>query len=398
MLHSPNKEKNKMQTESAQSREVLTIEEFLTLSAKINYQLSARSLRAPVLLSLILGPATVSERDQAILLEAFHTLQAGYDQDKRRLGTPGILHPLRAASVLARTMQRPTLNDLLSALFHDKEEDLTEEELGKERFDRMQLHFEKMLSMLTEPERERLSDSIKQLANHTSSYSAYVGQLTDHARRIPELLHVKLCDRLDNTFDVHLQHPGVSYYNFYRAVFDIMFTPDFQGVKMGDFHFMPDTQEGVMLLSQLFKNTILLAILRNHNLDIQDQITQRLFVGLAVAGIREAQWLALEIFNTVYNDVSHQRQMLLEMMEYCAQGGIASVRAQGTLGELDGVFVKFTSGTKASQKKMLVDLFENREALIRMVLAFIVVFASFINNPSYTLKGIDRSGAHPVPE
>lgn len=384
--------------EPTQSREVLTIEEFLTLSAKINYQLSARSLRAPVLLSLILGPADVSERDQAILLEAFHTLQAGYDQDRRRLGTPGILHPLRAASVLARTMRKPTLNDLLSALFHDKEEDLTEAELGTERYQRMQTRFEKMMAMLTDAERERLSESIKQLANHTSSYSAYVGQLTDHARHIPELLHVKLCDRLDNTFDVHLQHPGVSYYNFYRAVFDIMFTPDFQGVHMGDFHFMPDTQEGVMLLSQLFKNTILLAILRNHGLDNQDPITKRLFVGLAVAGIREAQWLALEIFNTVYNDVGKQRQMLLEMMQYCAAGGIASVRAQGAMSELDGVFVKFTSGTKASQKKMLVDLFENREALIRMILAFIVVYASFINNPEYTLKGIDRSGAHPVPE
>jgi hypothetical protein len=384
--------------EPTQAREVLTIEEFLTLSAKINYQLSARSLRAPVLLSLILGPADISERDQAILLEAFHTLQAGYDQDRRRLGTPGILHPLRAASILARTMRKPSLNDLLSALFHDKEEDLTEEELGIERYQRMQEHFEKMMAMLTEAERERLGDSIKQLANHTNSYSAYVGQLTDHARRIPELLHVKLCDRLDNTFDVHLQHPGVSYYNFYRAVFDIMFTPDFQGVRMGDFHFMPDTQEGVMLLSQLFKNTILLAILRNQNLDTQDPITQRLFVGLAVAGIREAQWLALEIFNTVYNDVDKQRAMLLEMMQYCAAGGIASVRAQGAMSELDGVFVKFTSGTKASQKKMLVDLFENREALIRMILAFIVVYVSFINNPSYTLKGIDRSGAHPVAE
>lgn len=380
------------------TRELLTIEEFLTLSAKINYQLSARSLRAPVLLSLILGPASFGEREQAILLEAFRTIQAGYDQDKRRLGTPGILHPLRAASLLARTMKRPTLNDLLAALFHDKEEDLTEKELGPERYAKMQGHFDRMLSMLTHDERERICDSINCLANHTTSYSEYVGLLSDNARRIPELLHVKLCDRLDNTFDVHLQHPGVSRYNFYRAVFDILFMPNFQGVNMGDFHFMPETREGVMLLSQLFKNTILLAILRNQGLDNQDKTTHRLFVGLAVAGIREAQWLALEIFNTVYNDVTKQRAMLLEVMEYCAQGGIASVRSQGAMGELDGVFVKFTSGTKQQQKQMLIDLFENRDALIRMVLAFIVVYASFINNPSYTLRGIDRSGAHPVAE
>ncbi len=377
-------------------RELVTVEEFLTLSAKINYQLSAKSLKAPVLLSLLLGPAVFSDRDQAILLAAFHTIQTGYDQDRRRLGTPGVLHPLRAAAILARTMQRPTLNDLLAALFHDKEEDLTEKELGAERFGRMQARYAEMLALMTAAEQERLAESIRCLSNHTSSYSAYVGQITDHARKLPELLHVKLSDRIDNTFDVHLQHPGVSRYNFYRAVFDILFLPNFRGVSMGKFHFMPDTKEGVMLLSQLFKNTILLAQLRNAGLDKQDEATRRLFVGLAVAGIREAQWLALEMFNTEYADVQRQRNLLMDVMRYCAEGGIDSVRAEGAAGPLDGVFVKFTSGTRASQKQMLVDLFEDREGLGRMVLAFIVVFASFINDDGYTLQGIDRSGAHPV--
>jgi hypothetical protein len=165
---------------------------------------------------------------------------------------------------------------------------------------------------------------------------------------------------------------------------------------MGKFHFMPDTKEGVMLLSQLFKNTILLAQLRNARLDRQDETTRRLFVGLAVAGIREAQWLALEMFNTEYADVQRQRKLLMDVMEYCAGGGIDSVRAEASVGPLDGVFVKFTSGTRATQKQMLVELFEDREGLARMVLAFIVVFASFINDDNYTLQGIDRSGAHPV--
>jgi hypothetical protein len=31
-----------------------------------------------------------------------------------------------------------------------------------------------------------------------------------------------------------------------------------------------------------------------------------------------------------------------------------------------------------------------------MSLAFIVVFASFINDPSYTLRGVGREGAHAV--
>jgi hypothetical protein len=378
------------------AREIITIEEFLTLSAKINYQLSARALKAPVLLSLVLGPAQFDERAQGVLLEAFAALRAGYDEDRRRLGTPGILHPLRAAALFARTRERPSLEAMLAALFHDKDEDLTEKELGPERYRRMQNHFEAMLDKLAPAERARVSDSIRCLANQCRSYSEYMGQVTDNARRLPELLHIKLCDRIDNTFDIHLQHPGVSNYNFYRAVFDILFLPSFGGVSMGRFHFMPDEAEGVMLLSQLFKNTLLLAMLRNEGLDKQDETTHRLFVGLAVAGIREAQWLALELFNTVYNDVSRQRELLLGVMQYCAQGGIASVRVPGSASDLDGVFVAFTSGSKADQKTMLRELFADHERLCRMSLAFIVVFASFINDPSYTLRGVDRRGAHAV--
>ncbi|HCF57513.1 MAG TPA: hypothetical protein DFS52_05915 [Myxococcales bacterium] len=376
------------------ARELITIEEFLTLSAKINYQLSARALKAPVLLSLVLGPARFGPRDQEILLEAFSALRAGYDQDRRRLGTPGILHPLRAAAILARTTGGPSLPALLAALFHDKDEDLTEKDVGPERFSRMQCHFGAVLEMLGE-QRARVEESICCLCNGCGTYSEYVGQLVEKARQMPELLQVKLADRIDNTFDVHLQHPGVTRYNFYRAVFDILFLPTFRGVSMGDFHFMPDTSEGVMLLSQLFKDTLLLAMVRNAGLDAQDETTRRLFVGLAVAGIREAQWLALEMFHTVYRDVARQRELLLEVMGYCANGGIESVRAKCAGNELDGVFVAFTSGTKAQQKQMLVDLFEDHERLARLTLAFIVVFAAFINDPHYTLRGVSPRGARP---
>ena len=59
-----------------------------------------------MLLSLVLGPAVFPERDQEALLEAFLAIQAGYDQDRRRLGTPGVLHPLRAAAILAPVLSR----------------------------------------------------------------------------------------------------------------------------------------------------------------------------------------------------------------------------------------------------------------------------------------------------
>lgn len=378
------------------AREILTIEEYVTLSAKINYQLSARSLNRPALLALVLGSAEVSDADRDLVAEAFSVLQEGYGQDRRRLGTPGILHPLRTMAILCRAMRRPSLMHLLGALFHDKDEDLTEEELGPERWTEMERRHELLTTSLGTSRAAPLADRIRLLSNRgVRTYEAYLGRLLDSARQWPDLLHVKLADRLDNTFDINLQHPGVTRYNFYRAVFDILFLPRFRGVEMGSFHFMPDSDEGVMLLSQLFKDLTFLVLLREERLDAVDDAAQKLSVGLAVAGIREAQWLALESFNTCVTEVHQQRALLKEVMAYCTTGGIEAVTAREAGGELDGMLLRtFTAQQEGSRKQMLRDLFENRELLTRMVLTFIVVFAAFINDPTYTIRGIDRTGLH----
>ena len=59
------------------SRELFTIEQFVTLSAKINYQLSALALKKSVLLSLALGPTDVRDRDQRVLVDALERAAIG---------------------------------------------------------------------------------------------------------------------------------------------------------------------------------------------------------------------------------------------------------------------------------------------------------------------------------
>jgi hypothetical protein len=385
--------------ETGVSRELLTIENYLSLSAKINYQLSARALNKPALLALVLGPAEYSERERDVMLAAVDVLQAGYQQDRRRLGTPGILHPLRAAAILTRSMHHPTLLHILCALLHDKEEDLTADEIGAGRFALMEEEYGRLRQRLTAEERDALERGICLLSNRGyPGYQDYLVQILKVAPSMPELLHVKLADRIDNTFDINLQHPGVTRYNFYRAVFDILFMPGFRGVEMGSFHFMPATDEGVMLLSQLFKDTFFLALLRATGLDALGEATRRLFTGLAVAGIREAQWLALEMFNTCITDVERQRALLMSVMLYCADGGAGAVRQKGTASDLDGMLLEsFIAGQRGDQKKMLAELFANHELLAKTVLAFIVVFASFINNPEFTIEGIQTTGVEAVP-
>jgi hypothetical protein len=384
---------------SGAGRELLTIEQYTTLSAKINYQLSSVSLNRPALLALVLGPAEIDERERDVLLATFDVLRAGYQQDRRRLGTPGILHPLRTAAIIARSLPRPTLLHMLAALLHDKDEDLSEEELGAHRWALMQKEYGALLELLAPGESARLERCIELLSNRgLATYQDYLGRILHEARQLPELLHVKLADRIDNTFDINLQHPGVTRYNFYRAVFDILFMPGFRGVQMGSFHFMPEVDEGVMLLSQLFKDTFFLALLRSSHLDGVDELTRRLFVGLAVAAIREAQWLALEMFNTCLEDVERQRALLMSVMQYCRTGGAGAVTSKEAGGELDGMLLaSYTAARQGLHKQMLTELFQDRDLLAKMVLAFIVIFASFVNDPSFSIQGIDLQGVEAIP-
>jgi hypothetical protein len=376
------------------TRELLTIEEYVTLSAKINYQLSATAINRPALLALVLGEAELEDAERELLLKAVEVLQAGYHHDRRRLGTPGILHPLRTAALLCRALRNPSLTHLLCALLHDKDEDLTADEVGPDRWARMQAGYGELLATLGAERAADLEYKVRILSNlGTANYEEYLGRLLDGARTRHDILHVKLADRLDNTFDICLQHPGVTKYNFYRAVFDILFLPRFSGVEMGSFHFMPDTGEGVMLLSQLFKDLTFLALLREAKLDTLDTTTRRLFTGLAVAGIREAQWLALESFNTCVTDPAKQRKLLEEVMAYSTTGGIEAVTHEDAGGELDGMLLAtFKAQQDGSRKQMLHRLFDDREQLTRMVLTFIVIFAAFINDPTYTIRGISRTG------
>jgi hypothetical protein len=47
--------------------------------------------------------------------------------------------------------------------------------------------------------------------------------------------------------------------------------------------------------------------------------------------------MVLEIFSTSIPDTKAQRALLMEMMEYCASGGIAAIKRKDRGAELDGI-------------------------------------------------------------
>jgi hypothetical protein len=124
----------------------ITVEGHLTLSATINWHLSARKIDLRALLRVILGPAKIE--DQSPLLEALNYLHHAYGDRRRKNGPAAVLHCLRIAAMLARVMPSLTTLDLLGAFLHDKEEDLTREELGQAEWDRLQAEFVRVLEKI----------------------------------------------------------------------------------------------------------------------------------------------------------------------------------------------------------------------------------------------------------
>jgi len=371
---------------------LITPEEFLILSAEISYQLTPTKPNFPALTHLILGPARIPETTP--VTDALECLHIAYGRRLRKLGPLQLIHPLRATAILARSMPEPTLLDILGALFHDKEEDLTEDKLTDAEWTKFSYRFDKLLEKIDRDHQWYLGERISLLCRHPeSSYNEYIGHILDHSVQMPDLLHIKLADRLDNTFDTHLQNSGVNQLNFYRNLFDILFVPGFKGVVVDDFHFLPGEKDSVLLLSQLFKNIIFLSLSRAEKRDQLDKTTSMLFDAVAIAGIREAQWILLEIFASFITNLKDQWRIVSETLEYTHLGGAQQITTKAGGNILDGIVSEYFGILSDDERKArLALLFQDKNKLARVILAFIVVFSSFLNDPTYYLHGIERSG------
>ncbi|MBD3167730.1 hypothetical protein GF324_14105 [bacterium] len=380
------------------SKELIALEEYMIMSAELHYQLTPHAPDPFAILSKIFGGRELLYKDT--LVEAIKLLLYAYKGKYRELGPEAVLHPLRVAAIIMRCMKAPTLLDLLGALLHDMDEDLTPDQIGRERWDTLQELYHANSAINIDAEHQWYLG--ERLAHYTrvkgQPYHEYLGLLCDSARKMPDLLHVKLSDRLDNTLDTHIYLPGVTKYNFYRFVFDLLFVPGFKGVEIDEYHVLPTEQEGVKLLSQLFKNSLFLSILRQEGLDKLDDTTHRLFNGLAVASIREAQWIALELFSSDEILVQAQRELVLATMVWTYnQEGIKQVRTSTDENLLDGTFLeRFAVDSKQDRTEALSELFMAKPQLAEVLIAFIATFAKFLNDPDFYIEGIRRKGIQAV--
>ena len=373
----------------------LTVEGFLRLSADINLQLQARHLSRRALLRLVLGRAEVPH--EAPLIEAITYLRDGYGDRRRKNGPLAILHPLRTAAILSHSMEAPTILDLLSALLHDREEDLGVADVGEAEFGRLQEAFEVMRQKIDQDQQWFLGERMAILARRPGqSYYAYLGQIVGKARQMIDLLHTKLADRLDNTFDIAVQGRGGQERGFFEAAFGVLFLPQYQ-ITAPDLELPPDEDSCVLLLSQLFKNAVFMSVLRMERLDALDETTENLFMALADVSRAQAQWVAMEVFNTFVRDPAARRRVIEETMIYSQSGGLTSVTTRDRGGSLDGTFLdKFAVADDHARKAQLALVYRDRDLLARLMVLFVAIFTCFLNDSGYYIRGIDPNGLKAV--
>jgi len=372
------------------------LNQFLDLSANLNYQLSAATVGRDNLLATILRKRKISAPDKETLFEVLDYLDKAYGKKRRRLGPKAVLHPLRAAAVLVDAMEEFDLLDVLSVLLHDKFEDITGQEFTPQEWTALEEQFHRLLKRIDPTDEWYLMERLEALTrrNDNEQYYAYIGRLLDKAVGTPELLRVKLADRLDNTLDMRIDfHDPLEDVDFFAHVFQVLFVPSYMGYEPPVAHPPSSDLDGSRRMYELFKTAITLSLIRQKVPIDGDEVALRLFDAICVASLKEAQRIIMHIFGYHFREVYRQREVVRDTMEYCISGGTSGVTGGGTPHRLDGLFLdRFDPKDSSSRKRRLKELYDDKELMVQGALAFVVIFTNFRNDPTYYVHGVSEAG------
>jgi len=378
--------------------------EFLKLSSALNYNLSSASLNRYNVLMFIIGgkrldpDETIDREQKGIIMEALSYLFSAYRQKRRRLGPMAILHPLRTTALLARTLDDLDLFDLLSALFHDILEDINSSDFKPRKWKDMEGQLYSLLNRLDPEDEHRLIESLLCLTRvETESYYQYIGRLLKNSGGSPELLRIKLADRLDNTLDMRMDLlDPLEGIDFFQNIFQLLFVNTYRGHQPEAIHPPPPPLNGARRLYQLFKNTVLLSLIRQKESVSTDSALKNLFNSICEASLNEAQRTLIHLVGYHHKDVASQRVLLIEAMDYCYGGGTDLATKPDKNHLMDGLFLTYFASVSSKIRKQRLDaLYRDKPLMIQASIAFIVIFLNFLNDSSYYIRGISSEGLEP---
>jgi hypothetical protein len=378
--------------------------EFLKLSSALNYNLSAASLNRYNVLVYITGDKRLDgdeqkDREQkGIVMEALGYLFSAYSRKRRRLGPMAVLHPLRATALFARALDGLNLVDLLTILFHDILEDIKPVKFVHQKWKTMERQLYGLLSRMEPEDESKLMANLLCLTRlESESYYQYIGRLLDNACDAPELVQIKLADRLDNTLDMRIDlEDSLARVDFFETVFQIMFVNNYPGYTAKTGHSPATAINGAKRLYQLFKNAVLLSLIRQHTPASDQQKVKVLFNAVSEASLKEAQRTLIHLVSYHVKDREIQRKLLLETMQYCYSGRSGLVTKPEGEQLLDGLFsTYFRHKSKKIRYKELNILYQNKPLMLEASTAFLVIFLSFLNDKSFYIQGISAEGIEP---
>jgi hypothetical protein len=209
---------------------------------------------------------------------------------------------------------------------------------------------------------------------------------------------VKLADRLDNTMDMRIgDHDPLEGVNFFQEIFQLLFVNSFKGHIPKEHQIMPLTLNAARRMYQLFKNAVLLSLIRQKQHNSEDTALSILFNSLAKASLLEAQRIFINIIGYHITKVSTQRELLIDAMDYCYSGKTELVTKPHGNRILDGLFTTyFAISSKEERKQKLDHLHSNKLLMLEASVAFTVIFFSFLNSPEFYVHGISTSGIKPT--
>jgi len=380
---------------------VISPQEFLRLSALINYQLSADPISWRAVLALI-TPTPRPRREETLLLDALDFLGQAYGQTKRRLGPVAVLHPIRSAALLELASGRASLLDLLTTLLHDKNEDLVEARYSRDTWRELERHYAQLVKALDDTDRWFLNERVEVLARQPGeTYHRYLGRVLDRAAVTPEVVRVKLADRLDNTLDMRVDiEDETAHVDCFQMIFNILYSgPGAGAAREGESpHPIPGKMDGARRLFQLFKNAVFLSLLRQRRIDTIDEPTARLFHTLAGASLNESQRTLVHLFLHHVRDARVQRELLIDVMRYCESGAVNCLTRPGATHRLDGLFAsRFDIESRVELDTALDGLYADKNLMVEVATAFAAIFSSFLADPAFLIRGIDAAGLRPSP-
>jgi len=376
------------------------LSEFFHLSAMVNYQLAGRGVGVPNIVVLLDPNGDLDDKEREVLSGVLEYLREAYGESRRRLGPLAILHPIRCAALLTQASGKPSLLDLLTALLHDKLEDLASGALRGEVPVPAEQRLAALLRRLDAEREWYLMERVDWLTRREDgeTYYGYTGRLLSHASLTPEIIRVKLADRLDNTLDmrVALVDP-LEHVNFFEQVFQILSVPTSRGYRPVGPHPAPSPLNGATRLYQLFKNTVMLSLVREAFPDRQDRVVATLYDAIAQASMREAQRIVLHLFGYHLTDVRDQRAALTDALAYCARGGAARIGDPDGPEPLDGFFIAhFDHADGAKRKAAIAKLYDDKALMARAATTLVSTFQAFLADPTFRVEGLTIHGCAPV--